>query len=147
MASRRLGLLTGVVILTFASICIGIWFVLTSNRTATYPSYGWHIVGRVCDNASNSLPGVNVNAEGVTRITFSNHVLGTDEQDFRRETVTDEAGRFELNFEASGFGLSFSRDGYDNQVTNFLHYENQGQDTNQVLLIYLKEHLNPTRQP
>jgi hypothetical protein len=118
--------------------CLAAWFIFNSNQTAMFPTYGWTIAGRVCDEEAHPITGVNVTAQGATRVTFANRVFGTSVQGYLINTNTDEEGRFTLRFEASDCQLSFVKSGYISQSTNFFHYENLGQDTNPVVGVVLK---------
>jgi hypothetical protein len=109
----------------------------TSNTTAMYPAFPWHVTGRVTDGASNALGGVRVVAEGDVRITLMNKIEGTAIKTFHEETMTDTNGGFMLQFEACSFELSFTKSGYSSQTTNFYHSPSFGQKTNQMLEIVL----------
>jgi hypothetical protein len=120
---------------------------LSYNSQSVAPGYAWHIEGRVVDQSAKPLIDVRVLASGTERITGLNHVFGTKPKAFQLETKTDNEGKFYLSFQASFVRLLFSKVGYVDQTTNYIHYSSdRGDSTNQILKIYLQQ-LNSTRQP
>lgn len=134
--------LVGVILVVMLAVSVlGPWMYrrLRSSfeQTEVLAEYGWTITGKVCDLASNALPGVTVEALATPRVTVRDRLSEHRPDEIRFSTTTDRFGDFKLVFSAAFFAIRFAKPNYIEQTITFGPYVEKPTNTAPVLDVNL----------
>jgi hypothetical protein len=118
-------------------ILLSLSFYAMALREPMYAEFTWHIKGAVLDDTGNLVSGAKVTVGGFGRVTAINKIFSTPPRNVRISVLTDNAGKFQLDFKASMCWIDIEKHGYETTRRMFQRSTTKPDDTNQEWSVHL----------